>query len=131
MQTPAVDDRKFGWQFGIGLVVLSLLGLWRGWWNWLVIALAVLAMVHFILAWAAPTALSPINRAWTSLGYFLGKIVSPIVLALMFMLLIVPIATFMRLRRRDELLLRDRSGETFWVERLNTSIDAQSFRNQY
>lgn len=131
MQAPAIADRKFGWQFGIGLTVVSLIGLWQGWWPWLVLALATLAMVHFVLAWMLPSVLHPINRGWMTLGSLLGSIVAPIVLTVMYSVLVVPIALLMRLRGRDELLLRNRSGESFWVVRPRQDIEAESFRNQY
>ena len=131
MQAPAIADRKFGWQFGIGLTVVSLIGLWRGWWQWLVLGLTALALIHFVLAWLAPSVLGPINRGWMALGHLLGKIVAPVVLTVMYTVLFVPIALLMRLRGRDELLLRDRSGESFWVVRDKQQIAAESFRNQY
>lgn len=131
MLAPVITDRKFGWQFGIGLTVASLIGLWRGWWQWLVLALAALAIVDLVLAWLAPSVLGPINRWWMALGHLLGKIVAPFVLTLMYAILFVPIALLMRLRGRDELHLRDRSGDSFWVVRPNPHIDAESFRNQY
>lgn len=131
MRAPAIDNRKFGWQFGAGLAVLSLIGFWRGWWQWLVVTLALLSLIQFVLAWVAPSALAPINRAWMALGHLLGKVVSPIVLSIMFIVLFVPIAVAMRLRGRDELLLHDRSGESFWVLRPQPTIAAESFRNQF
>lgn len=131
MQAPAIADRKFGWQFGLGLTVVSLIGLWRGWWQWLVLGLAALALIHFVLAWLAPSVLGPINRGWMALGHLLGKIVAPIVLTVMYTVLFVPIALLMRLRGRDELLLRDRSGESFWVVRDKRQIAAESFHHQY
>lgn len=128
---PVLSDRKFGWQFGIGLAMLSLIGVWRGWWPWLVISLAFLALTNFTLAWVAPSALGTVNRAWMGLGHLLGKLVAPIVLSLMFVVLFVPIAAVMRLWGRDELLLRDRSGDSFWVKRPEPVVTAASFRNQY
>lgn len=131
MQAAVISNRKFGHQLGLGLIVVSLIGVWRGWASWLVTGLAVVALIHLVLARVAPTMLAPFNRVWMSFGQLLGRVVSPIVLTLMFAGLFVPIAVVMRVFGRDELLLRDRSGDSFWIPRAEASITAESFRNQY
>ena len=131
MSIPAITDRRFGWQFGLGLAALSAIGLWRGWWSWLVAIFASLSLVHLLLAWLVPSALRPINRTWMALGHLLGKIIAPIVLTLMFSVLFIPIAAIMRIRGRDELKLRDRSGDSFWVQRPEPVITAGSFLRQF
>lgn len=128
---PGLGNREFGWQFGTVLSVVSLIGLWQGFWQWLVLTLAFLAMFHFLMAWLAPSVLTQINRAWMALGFLLGKVVGPLVLALMFVVFFVPVAALMRLWGRDELLLRDRSGDSFWIERPEPVISTKSFHNQY
>jgi hypothetical protein len=45
--------------------------------------------------------------------------------------LFVPTALFMRLRGRDELKLRDRTGASFWLIREKSKIEPSSFRNQF
>jgi ABC-type xylose transport system permease subunit len=131
VEAPKIQDRKFGIQFGLALGALSLFSIWRDWPQFLVITFAGLALFHLVLAFLAPKMLSPINRAWMGLGHLLGKIVSPVVLSLIFTVLFVPLAVFMRLRGRDELKIRDRKGESFWIERQNPKLVADSFRNQY
>ena len=131
MNPSVISDCKFGLQLGLGFIVVSLIGVWRDWPFWLVTSLAVVALIHLVLALAAPTALAPFNRVWMSFGHLLGRVVSPILLTLMFASLFVPIAVVMRVFGRDELLLRDRSGDSFWVPRAEPTITAESFRNQY
>ena len=126
-----ISDRKFGWQFGIAIGLVSLLGAWQGLWQWLVLLLALLSLSHFMLAWLAPSILRQINHAWMALGHFMGRALNPVILGLMFVVLIVPSALIMRLKGRDELLLRDRSGESFWVLRKETTVSSGSFRHQY
>lgn len=126
-----VENRKFGWQFGASVGLLSLAGLWFSWWEPIVVSLLVVALAHLALAVVAPAALELPNRAWTTLGNLLGKLLSPIVLTLMFTGIFVPIAFLMRLAGRDHLLLRDRSGKSFWVVRPTTAIPVENFRRQY
>ena len=128
---PGLGNREFGWQFGIGLSVVSLISWWQGFSQWLVLTMAFLAMFHLIMAWLAPSALTSINRGWMALGFLLGKVMSPVVLALMFVVFFVPVAAVMRLWGRDELLLRDRSADSFWIHRPEPVVTSASFRNQF
>ena len=58
--------------------------------------------------------LTPLNRLWISFGFLLGKIVSPIVMGIIFFGLFTPIALLMRILRRDELLLKVKKKKTYW-----------------
>jgi len=131
MEAPKIQDRRFGLQFGFALGALSLFSIWRDWPQLLIIAFAVLGALHIVLALISPATLSPINKAWMGLGHLLGKIVSPIVLSLIFSVLFVPLAFLMRISGRDELKIRDRKGQSFWLDRENPKLMAESFRNQY
>jgi hypothetical protein len=80
-----------------------------------------------------PSLLKPINNFWHSLGFMLSKITSPIVLGVMFFLIITPVAIITRIFGRDELRLRRKPMETYWVDR-DTDCKALSrefFKNQY
>jgi hypothetical protein len=73
--------------------------------------------------------LAPLNRAWFGLSLFLGKVVSPIVLSIIFFVLIAPVALITRLFGRDALLLKKRQASTYWVDK--ESIEPGSFKNQF
>lgn len=80
-----------------------------------------------------PSLLKPINNSWHSLGSMLSRITSPIVLGIMFFLIITPVAIITRIFGRDELRLRRKPIETYWVDR-DTDCKALSrefFKNQY
>lgn len=130
-RTIPVSNRRYGWQFGLGLTVISMVLFWQGFPFWLVASLLSVALLHFVAAWVAPSTLAPLNRGWMGLGILLGRVLSPLVLALMFALLFVPTGAVMRLLGRDELLLRDRRGDSFWRNRAEPTISSGSFRNQY
>ena len=65
------------------------------------------------------------------LGLALGKVVSPIVLGIIFFGLITPIALIARLMGRDELKLRRPKKSTYWSEPISSSSDVDSFKNQF
>lgn len=126
-----VDDRKFGWQLGVGFGILTGVALWRGWWAWLTASFGALALVLLLGAAFAPGLLGPINRAWMGLSHALSKIISPIVLFVMFVVLITPVAVIMRLRRRDALRLKRSRESSFWIPRESGIIEPASFARQY
>ena len=93
--------------------------------------LGVLAVISILLAILAPAALHTLNRVWFKLGLLLGKIVSPVVLGVIFFLVIAPLGVAMRLFGRDELKLKARNDATYWKTRLPPGPRADSFANQF
>ncbi len=53
-----------------------------------------------LVAFTRPGLLAPLNRAWTKLGLLLFKVVSPVMMALLYVTTIVPIGLFMRCDRQ-------------------------------
>ena len=65
-----------------------------------------------------PALLEPLNRAWFRLSLLLGRIMTPLVMALLFYGLITPVALLLRLKGDDPLRLRRTGRErTWWRER--------------
>ena len=88
-----------------------------------------LSIIFGFIVILKPSLLASLNRAWFSLGLFLGKIVSPIILTILFFILISPVAILTRFRGRDVLLIKKRNVSTYWV--IKESIDPESFKNQF
>jgi hypothetical protein len=95
------------------------------------IVAAVIAVSLFLFALVAPAKLARLNRLWFHFGVLLGRVVSPIVLGIMFFLLITPVAFMTRLLGRDALLLKKRSLTTYWVDRTPPGPSGESYRNQF
>ncbi len=67
------------------------------------------------LSLAAPARLHPLNRMWMGFGQILGKVVSPVVMLVLFCTTIVPFGLAMQLKR-DPLRRRPtEADETFWI----------------
>jgi len=75
--------------------------------------------------------LAPLNRIWYEFGMLLGKVVSPIVLGMIFFLLITPISVMTRMCGRDELKIKKKSLQSYWVDRLPPGPLPESFKNQF
>ena len=110
---------------------LSGYGVLSGWNGTLVRVCALLCVALLCISWAKPKLLDPLNRAWFALGYFLGRIVNPVVQGAIFFLLITPIALLMRAAGRDALGLRRTDAASYWVERTAQSRDSSSFKNPF
>jgi len=121
---------KFGWFFAAVFAAVAVYAYWKGWNTLALIALIVAVLFAFVTL-LVPQFLTPLNRLWYELGVLLGKIVSPIVLGIIFFVLITPISLFVRLFGRDELKIKKRSVESYWVDRLPPGPPSDSFKNQY
>lgn len=128
-QLPA--DRHFGLLLCAVLLAVSIYGHVKGWQQTSVIAWAAGGSAFGLAALAAPRVLRPLNKAWFWLGHFLGKVVSPIVLGIIFFGLLTPVAVAGRLLGRDELRLKRRAVSSYWVERQPPGPESDSFKHQF
>ena len=73
--------------------------------------------------------LNPLNKFWNYLGFFLGMIISPIVMGIIFFLIISPIGLIMRLFRKDLLKLKtDKNLNSYWIMKQKIK---SSMKNQF
>jgi len=77
----------------------------------------VIAIIFFSLAIIAPKYLLPLNSAWIKLGELLGKFISPIVMALIYFLVITPIAIMLKIFGKDLLKIKFNKDSTYWTNR--------------
>jgi hypothetical protein len=69
------------------------------------------------LAFLAPKLLAPLNTLWFKFGMLLSKIMSPIVMGILFFVTVTPTGLFMRARGKDLLRQKlDPDAETYWIE---------------
>ena len=124
------SDRAFG---GVFTTVFLIIGLWPlvhgsplRWWS-LAVAGAIL-----LTTLVAPALLALPNRLWARFGILLNRIVSPVVLALLFYLAVTPMALLMRLFGKDPMRLRPlEKGESYWIKREPPGPKPESLRNQF
>lgn len=110
------SDRSFGLVMAAAFSVVSLLPLRhrlppRTW------ALAV-AVVFTAVALARPGLLRPLNVAWTKFGLLLNRLTTPVLLALVFFLGVLPTGALMRAFGRDPMRRkRNPSAASYWIVR--------------
>ncbi len=75
-----------------------------------------------IWAFVAPGTLGPLYRGWMRFGMLLGKITTPIVLTLVFVIAILPAAIILRLAGKDPMRRKFDDGKTYRVESRQPSL---------
>ena len=126
------SDRKFGVYFTVIFLVVAGYLLFRATSTPAAIAAAVVAAGFAIATWLRPAVLGPLNRGWSKVGLLLGRIVSPVVLGLIFFGLVTPVAFVSRVFGRDEMRLKKRAGaSSYWIDRQPPGPAPDSFKNPY
>ena len=128
-RTP-VSNRKFGFFF-TGVFALVTIFFYDGSLNPVEITFALLTVATLTVTLISPNILLLFNRAWMYLGIVLGKIVSPLIIGIIFFALITPIAVITRAFGRDELRIKRSNKETYWKNRQPIGPDPSSFKNQF
>jgi hypothetical protein len=124
------SNRSFGWVVVAGFLLIGLWPLVSGssvrWWSLIVSGLFA------IVTLAAPALLTIPNRLWLRFGLLLHRIVSPVVLAIMFYGVVTPMGALMRAFGKDSLRLRrNGSADTYWIKRDPPGPKPDSLPNQF
>jgi cytochrome b subunit of formate dehydrogenase len=90
-----------------------------------------LSGIFIFIAILKPELLLPLNRFWMMLGILLGRIISPIILGVIFFGFFVPISIITRMFGRDELSLKIKSKKSFWKIRESESLHSDNFKLQF
>ena len=117
------SERSFGFVVGGILLVIALWPLHAGlqphWW-----ALAA-ALPLIALAAIQPSLLAPVNKLWFKLGMLLGRIISPVVLGIVYFLWITPFALVMRWMGKKLLALGfEPDANSYWIVREPAKVEA-------
>jgi len=125
------SNRNFGFLFAGLFALLSAYAAYQGAESFRVYGWLTAGVVIGLIAVVAPNSLTPFNKAWMKLGDFMGKVVSPLVLGVIFFVLITPIALLTRLFGRDELRLKKADVSSYWIDRAPPGPAGDSFKNQF
>lgn len=124
------ENKNFGWFFVLVFFLLATYA-WIKDWGMAALAVAICTIFLAVVTSFFSQALTMPRHRWHQLGLLLGKIVSPLVLGLIFFVLITPVSLVTRLFGRDELKMKKRNVESYWVDRLPPGPPSDSFKNQY
>ena len=123
------SNQKFGFFFSCVFAAASAYFYYFSNIGWMYVFVAT-TLIFLLITLLKSDALLPLNKFWMRFGLFIGMIVSPIVLGIIFFGLFTPIAIFMRLNGRDELRLKFTRQKSHWISR-DEPIKSESFKQQF
>ena len=88
----------------------------------------LISFIFLILGLINSKILNPLNKLWFKFGIFLGKIVSPIVMGIIFFFVVTPTGIIMRFLGKDLLNLKYNNNKSYWIEKTGPK---SKMRNQF
>ena len=75
------------------------------------------SFIFLVLGLMNSKILSPLNLLWFKFGILLGKIVSPVVMSIIFFLVVTPISILLKIFGKDVLNLKFNNNKSYWIEK--------------
>ncbi len=119
------SNKNFGIVFCIIFFVIGLYPLLFD--NNLKIWSLLLSVIFLLLGLINSSILTPLNLLWFKFGVMLGKIVTPIIMAFVFFVIVTPIGLTMKIFNKDLLKLRKKNIKSYWIKR----TDKSKMKNQF
>ena len=109
------SNRSFGIVFFVFFLLIALYPLTYGGeiraWS------VIISLIFLALGLLNSKILAPLNKLWSKFGIFLGKIISPLIMGIIFFLVVTPIGLIMRLLGKDVLNLKYNKNNSYWIEK--------------
>ena len=120
------SNRSFGIVFFVVFLIIATYPLING--DELRLWSLIISIVFLFLGLVNSKILNPLNKLWFKFGIFLGKIISPLVMGIIFFLVVTPIGLLMRLLNKDLLNLRFNNNGSYWIEKIEPK---SKMKNQF
>ena len=88
----------------------------------------IVSLVFLIVTIIKPNLFSFLNKLWIKFGILLGKIISPIVMGLVFFFVVTPIGIILKIFRKDVMSLKKEKISSYWI---NREDKLQSMKKQF
>ena len=109
------SNRSFGILFSIVFAIIAFLPTING--NPLRLWSIPISVIFLVLGLLNSKLLNPLNIVWLKFGELLGRIIAPIVIAIIYFIIVTPIGLFMRLIGKDLLNIKFSKSNTYWIKR--------------
>jgi len=120
------SNRSFGIVFFVVFLIISLLPLISG--HEIRIWSLLISLVFLTLGILNSKILLPLNRYWTIFGLFIGKIISPLIMGIIYFGVITPTGLLMKIFGKDLLGLKKNKNNSYWIKKDNTN---NNMKNQF
>ena len=110
------SNKSFGIVFFVFFLILSLYPLLNK--EKLNLLFLIFSITFLILGILNSKILTPLNKVWFKFGIILGKIISPIIMGIIFFLVVTPVGLLMKILGKDLLKLKyNKKDNTYWIEK--------------
>ena len=109
------SNRNLGIVFFIVFFLISLYPLLNG--ESIRFSALIISLIFLFLGILNSQILTPLNKLWFKFGIFLGKIISPFIMGVVFFFVVTPTGLLMKLFRKDLLNLSFNNKKTYWIEK--------------
>ena len=120
------SNKSFGLVFFIVFLIIATYPLINNQ-NIRIWSLAI-ALIFLILGLINSNFLTPLNKIWFKFGIFLGKIISPVIMGVIFFFVVTPIAFLMKILKKDLLDLKFNSENSYWIKKNESN---SKMKNQF
>ena len=124
--TKLPTNKNFGIVFSVIFLIVSLFPLIND--GSLRIWSLIVSTVFLFLGLINSKILTPLNKIWFKFGLLLGRIVSPVIIGVIFFLVVTPTALIMRLIGKDLLNLKFNKHKSYWIEKTGSK---SKMKNQF
>ena len=115
MEIKLPSNRNFGLVFFIIFLIISLYPLLNEeslrYWS------LIVSIIFLILGIINSELLTPLNKAWIKFGLFLGRIMTPVVMALIFFMVVTPTSFILKIVGKDVLRLKKTKSKSYWLDK--------------
>ena len=123
------SDRAFALVFAVFFLLVGLSPLRTHhpmrWW-------AFRCRIVSFLGFVKPVWLRPLNKYWTKLGVLMGRIVGPVITAILFYAVVTPTALLFRILGKILCAIAlDPEAQSYWIERQPPGPAPETMANQF
>ena len=109
------SNKSFGIVFFVVFLLIAIYPLTNG--GDIRIWSGIISFIFLVLGLLNSSILTPLNKIWFKFGIILGKIISPVIMAIIFFLVVTPTGLIMRILRKDVLNLKYNQNKSYWIEK--------------
>ncbi len=120
------SNKSFGIVFFIVFFIIALFPLINN--SEIRVWAVIISLIFLILGLINSKILTPLNKAWFKFGIYLGKIISPLIMGIIFFLVVTPIGLLMKMLKKDLLNLKFNKHKSYWIEK---SEPKSKMKNQF
>ena len=108
-------NKNFGLVFSLVFLIISLWPLISQ--NEIRYWALISSVIFLMLGLLNSNILLPLNKMWIRFGIFLGNIISPIIMVIIYFFVVTPTGFALRALKKDVLRIKKNNKETYWVKK--------------